>query len=102
MIAGAAMSFSSLSVVSNALRRIKLRLSDVGYNLAIAYYFANDRSQHSEPRSGGHFTEPYEQKTQQSPGFRAQQGVTARAFVKELAGVDRHGLALRETADRTN
>jgi hypothetical protein len=28
--------------------------------------------------------------------------MTARALVKELAGVDQHGFALRETADRTN
>jgi hypothetical protein len=26
----------------------------------------------------------------------------ARALVKELAGIDRHGFTLRETADRTN
>jgi hypothetical protein len=32
----------------------------------------------------------------------SKQGMTARALVKELAGVDWHSLALRKTADRTN
>jgi len=35
-------------------------------------------------------------------GLRAKHSVTVRALVKELAGVDQHGFALRETADRTN
>jgi hypothetical protein len=34
--------------------------------------------------------------------LRAKQRVTARALVKELTAVDRHGFTLRETADRTN
>ena len=46
----------------------------------------------------GHLTEPYEQNTQQYPGFGRMRRVARTALVEVLSGVARHRLTFRKAA----